>query len=202
MEETQATEELAGQAGLSREEGGQAVDRRLGSWFVVHTYSGYESRVKSDIEQRRTTLHLEDRIHEVVVPEREEIEVKQNRRVPVRRKAYPGYVLVRCDEDEQVLAAIRSTPGVTGFVGPGGKPTRLSEAEVQSLLAGLTEARAPRTRVPFAVGDSVTVKEGPFKDFSGQVAELDPDQMKVVVRLNILGRETPVELEFSQIERL
>ncbi|MGH9298275.1 MAG: transcription termination/antitermination protein NusG [Acidimicrobiales bacterium] len=180
---------------------------RPGQWFVVHTYAGYENKVKSNLESRIGSMNMEDRIFEVVIPMEEVIEVKNGKRVPVQRKVFPGYLLCRCDLDDDSWSVIRQTPGVTSFVGPGTKPTSLSRTEVESILQVRPEGTegAPKrmkARLEHEVGETVRVKEGPFADFSGQIAEINEDQLKLKVLVNIFGRETPVELEFSQVAKL
>ncbi len=179
---------------------------RPGSWYVVHTYAGYENKVKSNLESRIGSMNMEERIYEVVIPMEEVIEVKNGKRVPVQRKVYPGYLLCRCDLDDDSWSVIRQTPGVTSFVGPGTKPTPLSRAEIESILQvrpeGVEGPKRVRARLEYEVGETVRVKEGPFADFSGQIAEINEDQLKLKVLVNIFGRETPVELEFSQVAKL
>jgi transcriptional antiterminator NusG len=179
---------------------------RPGRWYVVHTYAGYENKVKSNLESRISSMNMEDRIYEVVIPMEEVIEVKNGKRVPVKRKVFPGYLLVRSGLDDDAWSVIRQTPGVTSFVGPGTKPTPLSRNEVETILQVRTEGtegpKRPRARLEHEVGETVRVKEGPFADFSGQIAEINEDQLKLKVLVNIFGRETPVELEFSQVAKL
>ena len=180
---------------------------RPGLWYVVHTYAGYENKVKSNLESRISSMNMEDRIFEVVIPMEEVAEIKAGKRVFVQRKVFPGYLLCRCNLDDDSWSVIRQTPGVTGFVGPGTKPTPLPRAEVEAILQVRpegTEGQKHRTkpRLEHQVGDTVRVKEGPFADFSGQIAEINEDQLKIKVLVNIFGRETPVELEFSQVAKL
>ncbi len=179
---------------------------RPGRWYVVHTYAGYENKVKSNLESRIGSMNMEDHIYEVVIPMEEVIEVKNGKRVPVQRKVYPGYLLCRCDLDDDSWSVIRQTPGVTSFVGPGTKPTPLSRVEIEGILQVRAEgAEGPKrrqARLEYETGETVRVKEGPFADFSGQIAEINEDQLKLKVLVNIFGRETPVELEFSQVAKL
>ena len=181
---------------------------RPGSWFVVHTQSGYEKKVKSNLESRIQSMNMEDSIFEVVIPMEDVIEFKQGKKVVVQKKVYPGYLYVRCFLDDRSWDVIRNTPGVTGFVGPG-KPMPLSRKDVEAALAVPDEEdvegapiRKQRPKLEYEVGESVRVREGPFADFSGQIAEINEDQLKVKVLVNIFGRETPVELEFSQVAKL
>jgi len=180
---------------------------RPGSWYVVHTYAGYENKVKSNLESRIASMNVEDRIFECVIPMEDVIEFKGGKRVVVQKKVFPGYLLVRCDLDDDSWRVVRNTPGVTGFVGLGAKPTPLSRKEVESILVVKAEGtegqkKARRPRLEYEMGESVRVKEGPFADFSGQIAEINEDQLRLKVLVNIFGRETPVELAFSQVAKL
>ncbi len=180
---------------------------RPGRWYVVHTSSGYENKVRSNLANVIASRGMEDRVFEVVIPMEDVVEFKGGKKVVVQKKVFPGYLLVRCDLDDDTWGAIRNTPGVTGFVGPGTKPMPLSRREVESILQVKpegTEATPKRTRprLEYEVDETVRVKEGPFADFSGQIAEINEDQLKLKVLVNIFGRETPVELEFSQVAKL
>ena len=179
---------------------------RPGSWYVIHSYAGYENKVKSNLESRIASMNMEDRIFEVVIPMEDVIEFKAGKKVLVPKKVFPGYLLVRCDLDDDSWRVVRNTPGVTGFVGLGAKPTPLSRSEVENILQvkveGLEPQKKTRPRLEYEVGESVRVREGPFADFTGQIAEINEDQLKLKVLVNIFGRETPVELEFSQVAKL
>jgi transcriptional antiterminator NusG len=181
---------------------------RPGRWYVVHTYSGYENKVRSNMGNVVASRGIEDRVYEVVIPMEEVDEFKGGKKVTVQKKVFPGYLLVRCDLDDDTWGAIRNTPGVTGFVGPGTKPTPLSRREVENILQVKVEAgpggapKRTRARLEYEVNETVRVKEGPFADFSGQISEINEDQLKLKVLVNIFGRETPVELEFSQVAKL
>jgi len=180
---------------------------RPGRWYVVHTYSGYENKVRSNMGNVVASRGIEDRVYEVVIPMEDVVEFKGGKKVTVQKKVFPGYLLVRCDLDDDTWGAIRNTPGVTGFVGPGTKPTPLSRREVENILqvkveGGEAPAKRSRPRLEYEVDETVRVKEGPFADFSGQIAEINEDQLKLKVLVNIFGRETPVELEFSQVAKL
>jgi transcriptional antiterminator NusG len=181
---------------------------RPGRWFVVHTYAGYENKVKSNLQSRIVSMNMEDRIFEVVIPMEDVVEFKNGKKVVVQKKVFPGYLLTRCDLDDDSWSVIRNTPGVTGFVGPGTKPTPLSRKEVESILqvplatGGVEQVKKSRPRLEYEEGETVRVKEGPFADFSGQIDEINEDQLKLKVLVNIFGRETPVELEFSQVAKL
>ena len=171
-----------------------------GEWFVLHTYSGYENKVKKTIEGRVEALDLSDRVFEIVVPTQEEIEIKQGQRHNVQRKVFPGYVLVRMTMDEESWYQLRNTPGVTGFVSFNNKPVALSEDEAQNILKGMT-AEAPKVKVSFAMGDTVRIIDGPFADFRGEIDEINQEKGKIKVLVSFFGRETPVELDFLQAER-
>jgi len=181
---------------------------RPGKWFVVHTQSGYEKKVKQNLEARTSSMNMEGRIHEVVIPMEEVVEFKNGKKVIAQKKMFPGYLLVRCFLDDDSWYVIRNTPGVTGFVGQGTKPSPLRRKEVETFLAVPAEGdeaaptRAARPRHEFEVGETVRVKEGPFADFNGQIDEIDEEKLKVKVLVNIFGRETPVELDFSQVAKL
>ncbi|MBX3315137.1 MAG: transcription termination/antitermination protein NusG [Actinobacteria bacterium] len=180
---------------------------RPGRWFVVHTQSGYEKKVKQNLEARTQSMNMEGRIHEVVIPMEDVVEFKNGKKVVVQKKMFPGYLLVRCHLDDDSWYVIRNTPGVTGFVGQGTKPSPLRRKEVETFLTVPVEGEeAPiikgKPRHEFQVGETVRVKEGPFADFSGEIDEINEDQLKVKVLVNIFGRETPVELEFSQVAKL
>ncbi|HTV12304.1 MAG TPA: transcription termination/antitermination protein NusG [Acidimicrobiales bacterium] len=172
----------------------------------MHTYAGYENKVKSNLESRISSMNMEDRIFEVVIPLEDVVELKNGKRQVVSRKVFPGYLMVRMDLDDDSWYVVRNTPGVTGFVGLGARPTPLSRREVENILVTKNEgAGAPkktRPRLDYEVGESVRVREGPFADFSGTIAEINEDQLKLKVLVNIFGRETPVEFEFAQVAKL
>ncbi len=177
---------------------------RAGDWYVVHTYSGYEKKVKSNLESRVKSLNMEGRIHEVVIPMDDVIEFKGGKKTVVQKKVFPGYLLVRMTLDDNSWGAVRNTPGVTGFVGGGAKPTPLSRKEVESILRVRPEdeTKKARPRLEFEVGDQVRVNAGPFADFNGLIDEINVDQSTLKVLVNIFGRETPVTLEFSDVAKL
>ncbi|MEN3271271.1 MAG: transcription termination/antitermination protein NusG [Actinomycetota bacterium] len=182
---------------------------KTGDWFVVHTQSGYEKKVKSNLESRIHSMNMEHSIFEVVIPMEDVIEFKNGKKVVVQKKVFPGYLYVRCFLDDHSWDVIRNTPGVTGFVGTAGKPIPLSRRDVEAALTvpedeGETGgvARKQRPKLDYEVGESVRVKTGPFADFNGQIAEINEDQLKVKVLVNIFGRETPVELEFAEVAKL
>ncbi len=170
-------------------------------WFVVHTYSGYEDRVKKNLEQRIKFMDSGDEISQIVIPTEDEIEVRSGRRRTVTKKVLPGYVLVQMKMTEQSWSVVRNTPGVTGFVGSVGKPVPLQEEGVNEILKKMA-AEAPKVKVGFRKGQSVRVVDGPFIDFVGVVDEINAEKGKVKVFLSLFGHETPVELDFLQIEKL
>jgi len=181
---------------------------RPGRWFVVHTQSGYEKKVKQNLEARISSMNMEGRIYEVVIPMEDVVEFKGGKKVVVQKKMFPGYLLVRAMMDDDSWYVIRNTPGVTGFVGQGAKPSPLPRKDVESFLQikaedaeGVPAARKG-PRLEFEMGESVRIKEGPFADFSGLITEINEDQLKVKVEVDIFGRPTPVELEFAQIAKL
>ncbi|MBL7126831.1 MAG: transcription termination/antitermination protein NusG [Dehalococcoidales bacterium] len=171
------------------------------NWYVVHTYSGYEERVRKNLEQRIRFMDSGSEVLQVVIPTEDEIEVKNGQRRTVTKKILPGYVLVQMKMTDQSWGVVRNTPGVTGFVGSGGKPTPLQEDEVGKILKQM-EAEAPKVKVGFRRGQSVRVTDGPFIDFVGVVDEINTEKGKVKVLLSLFGQETPVELDFLQVEKL
>jgi transcriptional antiterminator NusG len=179
---------------------------RPGQWYVVHTYAGYENKVKSNLESRIASMNMEERIFEVVIPVEDVIEFKNGKKVVVSKKVFPGYLMVRMDLDDDSWYVVRNTPGVTGFVGLGARPTPLSRREVESILQvkveGVETQKKSRPRLEYEEGESVRVREGPFADFTGTIAEINEDQLKLKVLVNIFGRETPVELDFAQVAKL
>ena len=179
---------------------------RPGRWYVLHTQSGYEKKVKSNIEARTSSMNMEERIFEVVIPMEDVVEFKNGKKVVVPKKVFPGYLLCRLRLDDDSWFVVRNTPGVTGFVGAGNKPSPLPRKDVEGFLSvkeeGDDPARKGRPRLEYEMGETVRVKEGPFADFQGEIVEINEDQLKVKVLVNIFGRETPVELEFAQVGKL
>lgn len=182
---------------------------RPGQWYVVHTQSGYEKKVTANLEARIQSMNMEDKIFEIVIPMEEVDEFKNGKKQTVQRKVFPGYLLVRCKMDDESWYCVRNTPGISGFVGQsrhGQKPTPLSRREVKTFLAPKTEGvdAAPRrkAKLDYEEGESVRVKEGPFADFTGEIAEINADHLKLKVLVNIFGRETLVEMDFSQVAKL
>ncbi len=176
-------------------------------WYVIHTYSGYENKVKKNLEHRVETMDVREQIFHVIVPTEEEIEIRDGQRRKVQRKLYPGYVLVNMTELKEADEAsnrawyvVRNTPGVTGFVGSGTKPVPLAEDEVKKILRSM-QTESPKIKVGFTEGQSVRIIDGPFADFSGTVAEINTEKGKVKVLVSFFGRETPVELDFLQVEK-
>ncbi|RMF42646.1 MAG: transcription termination/antitermination protein NusG [Anaerolineae bacterium] len=170
------------------------------AWYVVHCYSGYENKVRHNLEQRIESMGMKDKIFDVIVPTEEEVEVKDGKRRTVERRVFPGYILVNMILTEESWYVVRNTPGVTGFVGMGNEPTPLRPEEVAQIIRRM-EADAPRIKVSFRLGDRVRIVDGPFNDFRGTVAEVDMERSKVRVMVNFFGRETPVELDFLQVEK-
>lgn len=201
---TQAAQELAQAEVQGAEEQEPEIlqeepdDERL--WYVVHCYSGYENKVRHNLEQRIESMGMKDRIFDVVVPTEEEIEVKNGKRRTVERRVFPGYILVQMILSEESWYVVRNTPGVTGFVGMGNDPTPLRPEEV-ALIIKRMEAEAPRIKVTYAVGQKVRIIDGPFNDFIGTVDDIDMERAKVRVMVSFFGRETPVELDFLQVEK-
>jgi transcriptional antiterminator NusG len=171
------------------------------SWYVIHCYSGYENKVKHNLEQRIETMQMQDQIFAVEVPTEDEIEVKEGKRRTVQRRIFPGYILVQMNMNDDSWYVVRNTPGVTGFVGMGNKPTPLRTEEVHGIMLRM-EAEAPKIKVTFRPGQKVRIVDGPFNDFMGIVEEIDIDRAKVRVFVSFFGRETPVELDFLQVEKM
>jgi len=180
---------------------------RPGDWFVVHTYAGYENKVKQNLASRVRSMNVEEQIFEVVIPMEDVIEFKGGRKVVVQKKVFPGYLLVRMALDDDSWYVVRNTPGVTGFVGNGARPTPLSRKEVENILGtGEKEEvgaeKRARPRLDFEVSEQVRVTTGPFADFNGVISDIDVGRSKLTVLVNIFGRETPVELELGQVAKL
>jgi transcriptional antiterminator NusG len=211
-------DDAADEESTSDEESGEAEESevpyddpllRPGQWYVVHTQSGYEKKVTANLEARIQSMNMEDKIFEIVIPMEEVDEFKNGKKQTVQRKVFPGYLLVRCKMDDESWYCVRNTPGISGFVGQsrhGQKPTPLSRREVKTFLSPKTEGvdAAPRrkAKLDYEEGESVRVKEGPFADFTGEIAEINADHLKLKVLVNIFGRETLVEMDFSQVAKL
>ena len=180
---------------------------RPGDWFVVHTYAGYENKVKQNLASRVRSMNVEEQIFEVVIPMEDVIEFKGGRKVVVQKKVFPGYLLVRMALDDDSWYVVRNTPGVTGFVGNGARPTPLSRKEVEGILGSGAavepgQEKKVRPRLEYEVGEQVRVTTGPFADFNGAISDIDVARSKLTVLVNIFGRETPVELELGQVAKL
>lgn len=173
------------------------------AWYAIHTYSGYENKVKSHLEARIASMDMRNKIFRVIVPMEEEVEIKQGQRRTVQRKTFPGYVLVEMIMGDESWNVVRYTPGVTSFVGSGAKPVPLLEDEIRTILKQVTkETEKPKAKVSFSKGQSVRVIDGPFTDFIGKVSEINPEKNKVTVLVSFFGRETPVVLDFLQVEKI
>jgi transcription termination/antitermination protein NusG len=205
MEQEEAVEELTplaeaeDAAEMSSESEEQDPSAKLqGDWFVIHSYSGYENKVKRNLEHRIESMGMQHQIYEVVVPTEEEVEIKDGHRRTVRRRVFPGYVLVHMMLTDDSWYVVRNTPGVTGFVGSGNKPSPLLQEEVDKIFKRM-EVEAPQIKVSFQPGQTVRIIDGPFADFMGSVDEVDQGRGKVRVLVSFFGRETPVELDFLQV---
>jgi transcriptional antiterminator NusG len=170
-------------------------------WHVVHTYSGHEARVMASLRQRVETMHLSDRILEILIPTQEQIQIRAGKKYNVTEKIFPGYILVRMILDDNSWLAVRTTQGVTGFVGVGNKPTPISDEEVQTIQKFMS-LEAPKYRAKFSIGEAVKIVDGPFSEFLGSIESIDEARGKVRVLVSIFGRETPVELDFLQVKKL
>ena len=172
------------------------------NWYVIHTYSGYENKVRDNLLRRIESMNMKDRIFQVLVPTEEELEFKDGKKKTVQRKVYPGYVFVEMIMTEDSWYVVRNTSGVTGFIGPGAKPVPLPEEEVKKIKQIMGMEAPTRVKIDLDVGQAIRVIHGPFQDFHGVVDEVSPDREKVRVLISIFGRETPVELDFGQVEKL
>jgi len=173
------------------------------NWYVIHTYSGYEEKVKEALESKRKAMQMEDQIGQIVIPTEEVIDIKGKKKVVSMRKIYPGYLLIELDMSTKLWHVIRSTPGVTGFVGPGKRPTPLGSAEIASILQRKERVSPqPVPRIQFEKGETIRITDGPFTNFTGTVEEVNVSRGKIKVLVTIFGRATPVELEFSQVEKM
>ncbi len=170
-------------------------------WYVIHSYAGYENKVQKNLMHRIESMHMQDKIFQIVVPTEEEVGLKDGVRRTTERRIFPGYILVEMVMGEDSWYVVRNTPGVTGFVGSGNKPIPLREDEVNKIVKRM-EAEAPKIKVSFKAGQKIRIVEGPFEDFMGTVDEIDLDRARVRVLVNFFGRETPIELDFLQVERV
>ncbi|MCF6096167.1 transcription termination/antitermination protein NusG [Thermovorax subterraneus] len=171
------------------------------NWYVIHTYSGYENKVKANLEKRVESMGMQDKIFRVLVPVEEEVEIKNGKKKVTQRKIFPGYVLVEMIVTDDSWHVVRNTPGVTGFVGTGNKPIPLQESEVKAILKkmGIEE---PKPKIELDINQNVKVISGPFENFIGKVVEINHEKQKVKVLISMFGRETPIELDYNQIEKL
>lgn len=170
-------------------------------WYVVHTYSGYENKVKANLEKRIESMNMEEKIFRILVPMEDEVEIKDGKKKLSKRKIFPGYVLVEMIMTDDSWYVVRNTPGVTGFVGSGSKPIPLSEVEAKQIIKQMG-VEEPRTRIDFSPGENVRVIAGPFENFIGQIEEINMEKRKIKVLISMFGRETPIELDFYQIEKI
>jgi transcriptional antiterminator NusG len=186
------------QVGVAEQSETEDVNRK---WYVIHTYSGYENKVKTNLEHRIESMGVQDRIYQVMIPTEDEIEIKDGQRRTVQKKVFPGYVLVEMSMNDDAWYVVRNTPGVTGFVGTATKPTPLPDDEVKKILKKSGQ-EPPKVKVSFTKGERVKVVDGPFTDFIGVVDDINAEKGKVRVLVSFFGRETPVELDFLQVQRL
>jgi len=183
----------------------KALRNAPGDWYVIHSYAGFEKRVKANLQNRITSLNMEDYIYQIEVPDEEFTEIKNGQRKTVKRQVFPGYVLVRMDLTDESWSCVRNTPGVTGFVGNAHHPSPLTLAEVENILAPRPvkkDGKAPIINVDFSINESVTVMDGPFATLPATISEIMPEQGKLKVLVSIFGRETPVELHFNQVQKI
>ncbi len=198
MEQEEAQAQVVETEGQEREGETANPDAR---WYVIHTYSGYENKVKTNLEHRIDSMGAQDQIFQVVIPTEDEIEIRDGQRRTVQKKVFPGYVLVQMLLKDHSWHVVRNTPGVTGFVGSGSKPTPLLDQEVKQILKAM-KREAPKIKVSFSRGERVKVVDGPFTDFIGVVDDINMEKGKVRVLVSFFGRETPVELDFLQVSRV
>ena len=202
-EEAQDEDAEDGEAEAAYDETAIPPTERMGDWFVIHTYAGYENKVKANLMSRISSMNVEDRIFEVVIPMEDVMEIKQGKKQVVQKKVFPGYLLCRMYLDDDSWYVVRNTPGVTGFVGSGAKPTPLSDKEVDRILqVNKEDKKKLKPRLEFEEQESVRVTSGPFANFTGSISEINVDQSKLKELVNIFGRETPVELGFDQVAKL
>ncbi len=200
IDEDNAEEEVEEMSFLPSVDPEEPAEETKRNWYVVHCYSGYENKVRHSIEQRIETMGMTDKIFDVIVPTEEEIEVKDGKRKTVEKRVFPGYILVEMQMDEDSWYVVRNTPNVTGFVGTGNDPTPLQKDEIDQIMERMS-SETPRVKVNFKVGEKVRITSGPFNDFPGTVSKIDIDKAKVRVMVNFFGRDTPVELDFMEVEK-
>jgi len=191
------------ESGLPEPRKGSGPEAGDPAWYAVHTYSGYENKVKNHLEKRIASLDMRNKIFRIIVPMEEEVEIKQGQRRTVQRKTYPGYVLVEMVMSDEAWYVVRNTPGVTSFVGSGTRPVPLMDDEIRTILKQVTkEVEKPKAKISFSKGQSVRVVDGPFTEFIGTVSDINMDRNKVTVLVSFFGRETPVVLDFLQVEKI
>ena len=178
-----------------------APDTKHGKWYVLHSQTGHENRVKNNLEQRINSLGVQDKIFDIIVPTREIVVIKKGKKTKQKEKVFPGYIFVRIELDDESWLVVRTTEGVTGFIGAGLKPTPISDKEVQAIMR-FVQQEQPKFKTKFSVGEAVKITEGPFTDFLGSVETIDEEKGKVRVLVSIFDRETPVELDFLQVKKL
>ena len=204
--DAEATTEAVADEGPSEaelyEETSIPPNERPGDWYVIHTYAGYENKVKANLMSRISSMNVEEKVFEVVIPMEDVMEIKSGKKQVVQKKVFPGYLLCRMYLEDDSWYVVRNTPGVTGFVGSGAKPTPLSEREVDKILQVKPDQKKLKPRLEFEEQESVRVTSGPFANFTGSISEINVDQSKLKVLVNIFGRETPVELGFDQVAKL
>lgn len=201
-ENTEATEDTEEQAASSDLPETPSEEDSPAKWYVVNTYSGHENRVAQTLKQRIESEHLEDKIIEVLVPTQDKIEIRSGKKETIKEKIFPGYILVKMILDDDAWLAVRTTQGVTSFVGMGNKPTPITEREVRSIVSFMEQGAQPTYKTAYVEGDTVKIVDGPFSEFIGKVDGVDKDRGKVKVLVSIFGRETPVELDFLQVQKL
>jgi len=188
----------------SKKEGVQPTtteEKPVGNWYIIHAYSGHENKVANALEQRIEAMHLSNRVLEIIIPTRNVVIIRSGKKKEIAEKIFPGYILVRMLMDDKSWLAVRTTPGVTGFVGMGNRPTPISKKEVKAIMRFM-KLKAPKYKTAFSVNEAVKIIDGPFADFLGMVDSIDETKGKVKVLVSIFGRETPVELDFLQISKL
>ena len=199
-EHTDESEQIAPDNTEEPQPGSETDERK---WYAIHTYSGYENKVKSHLEARIASMDMRNKIFRVIVPMEEEVEIKQGQRRTVQRKVFPGYVLVEMIMSDEAWYVVRNTPGVTSFVGSGTRPVPLHDHEIKTILKQVTrDTEKPKAKISFAKGQSVRVIDGPFTEFIGTVSDINMDRNKVTVLVSFFGRETPVVLDFLQVEKI
>ena len=201
LEEKASEEKPVAETTVEAAETKVAKDTSHGKWYVLHSQTGHENRVKNNLEQRINSLGVQDKIFDIIVPTREIVVIKKGKKTKQKEKGFPGYIFVRIELDDESWLVVRTTEGVTGFIGAGLKPTPISDKEVQAILR-FVQQEQPKFKTKFSVGEAVKITEGPFTDFLGSVETIDEEKGKVRVLVSIFDRETPVELDFLQVKKL